>query len=459
MGRDQNDDKKRALVMGKFKFLYQDDTEDLESGDKFQLAIVQNKLLGPVVYKDRSGKDPDVLKIYGKEREDPGRGFSDPDIKIPGALKTFSVVWTNPFGDIFIDSDIKLFEFEDIQKYSGYNDGPESAEFCRFYTSSSSKELDGFDSSIFWSAGFLWKHFKTCGVEQWDKQFTDLVTHYRNWREWSHKVHHLPSIDRKETKRDTDTQRRERRESGNNNSSTVQSSVHCSTQVPVQSVPALYSIPPPPTLTAPPPGHPIYLPLAGPDGKTVQVQIVTVPPTNQSASLPPAPGSRFKYINPHHAPPPSSWVTQVDDFLSLAPKSPPSTRCSTPKKRTNSGSPHSSPERKREQGNRTKEKKEPKKASKFRPKAAIVPPSPQDREVDKLDLNSTSKIYVGKIIDWRGKFGFMISEDLEGKIFIHSKDILDGREKVSLGCGARFQVLHQDSSVVGAKAVNVKIQK
>ena len=46
MGRDQNDDKKRALVMGKFKFLYQDDTEDLEAGDKFQLAIVQNKLLG-----------------------------------------------------------------------------------------------------------------------------------------------------------------------------------------------------------------------------------------------------------------------------------------------------------------------------------------------------------------------------------------------------------------------------
>lgn len=44
--RDHHDDKKRALVMGKFKFLYQDETEDLEAGDKFQLAIVQNKLLG-----------------------------------------------------------------------------------------------------------------------------------------------------------------------------------------------------------------------------------------------------------------------------------------------------------------------------------------------------------------------------------------------------------------------------
>ncbi len=49
------------------------------------------------------------------------------------------VVWSNPFGDIFLDADIKLFEFEDIQKYSGYNDPPKSKEFCRFYTSSSSK--------------------------------------------------------------------------------------------------------------------------------------------------------------------------------------------------------------------------------------------------------------------------------------------------------------------------------
>ena len=46
MGRDVNDDRRRALVRGKFKFLYQDDTEDLEATDKFNLAVVQNKLLG-----------------------------------------------------------------------------------------------------------------------------------------------------------------------------------------------------------------------------------------------------------------------------------------------------------------------------------------------------------------------------------------------------------------------------
>ena len=109
------------------------------------------------------------------------------------AVMTPQVVWSNPFGDIFLDADIKLFEFEDIQKYSGYNDPPKSKEFCRFYTSSSSKvqweeniksvfrtfllfqDLDGFDSSIFWTAGLLWKFFSTCGVEAWDRDFGELV--------------------------------------------------------------------------------------------------------------------------------------------------------------------------------------------------------------------------------------------------------------------------------------------
>ena len=77
----------------------------------------------------------------------------------------YCFIWNLPFldkkifqhllflGDLFLDQDIKLFEFTDIQKYSTYNDGPESREFCRFYTSSSSRDLDGFDSSIFWSTG------------------------------------------------------------------------------------------------------------------------------------------------------------------------------------------------------------------------------------------------------------------------------------------------------------------
>ena len=84
--------------MGKFKFLYQDDTEDLEATNKFEMAVTQNKLLGPVKYAAKDGQDPDVLQIYGKVKEE-GEGISNPDIDIPGVLDIFTVVWSNPFGN------------------------------------------------------------------------------------------------------------------------------------------------------------------------------------------------------------------------------------------------------------------------------------------------------------------------------------------------------------------------
>jgi len=542
MGRDQHDDRKRALALGKFKFLYQEDVDDLETTDKFKLAVVQNKLLGPVIYRDRDGKDPEVMKIYGQARKDIGCGFAEPDIKIPGSMKTFTVVWSNPFGDIFLDADIKLFEFEDIQKYSGYNDPPKSKEFCRFYTSSSSKDLDGFDSSIFWTAGLLWKFFSTCGVEAWDRDFGELVGHYKNWREWAHTVHNLEKGEgprkREEGRREdyARDQRSMRRLSGNNNT-------------PMQAAPP--SFPPRPAPAAPysvPPPHivlpgtaavaaPVYVPVQGQNGSSVQVQMVTLPPTG--ASAPPTPGSRFKYINPHHVPPPlpqvpvgnnsSVWTNQVDDFLSRPSKSPPS-RSSTPRKRKRS-SKDEEPEQKKtqvsvniaalvaantsptrsidpakikarilEKQEAVQERKAKRKAriseiqealqetkavqemkeqaktsdvqepvqeteeqengSKFRPKASVLPPSPSQEEeqaINPLDVKPGVQVIEGKVTDWRGKFGFMSSDQMEGKIFLHSKDFVEGRQLARVGAIAYFQVLHQESSVVGAKAVNVRI--
>jgi len=573
MGRDQHDDRKRALALGKFKFLYQEDVDDLETTDKFKLAVVQNKLLGPVMYRDRDGKDPEVMKIYGQARKDIGCGFAEPDIKIPGSMKTFTVVWSNPFGDIFLDADIKLFEFEDIQKYSGYNDPPKSKEFCRFYTSSSSKDLDGFDSSIFWTAGLLWKFFSTCGVEAWDRDFGELVGHYKNWREWAHTVHNLNKGEgprkREEGRREdyARDQRSMRRLSGNNNTPGQAAA-------PPRPAPPAgpYSVPPPQIVL---PGAavaaPVYMPVQGQNGSAVQVQMVSLPPSG--ASAPPTPGSRFKYINPHHVPPPlphipvdnksAVWTNQVDDFLSRPSKSPPS-RSSTPRKRKRS-SKDEEPELKKtqvavniaalvaantsptrsidpakikarilEKQESVQERKAKRKAriseiqealqetkavqemkeqerlpepqgvvqeikeqgglsekdtpvqemkeqerlshtegtdqesmsneqetgSKFRPKASVLPPSPSQEEaqaINPLDVKPGVQVIEGKVTDWRGKFGFMSSDQMEGKIFLHSKDFVEGRQLARVGATAYFQVLHQESSVVGAKAVNVRI--
>ena len=45
---------------------------------------------------------------------------------------------------------------------------------------------------MYFYLGLLWKHFKTCGVEKWDLQLQELVTHYKNWKNWTHEVHNLP---------------------------------------------------------------------------------------------------------------------------------------------------------------------------------------------------------------------------------------------------------------------------
>ena len=85
--------------------------------------------------------------------------------------------------------------------------------------------------------------------------------------------------------------------------------------------------------------------------------------------------------------------------------------------------------------------------SKFRPKACVMPPSPSEEEtpdVNPLDVKPGVKVYLrsianlrspalqvrrrnlmflevieGKVTDWRGKFGFMSSDQMEGKIFLH----------------------------------------
>jgi len=509
-----------------------------------------------------------------------------------------------------LDSDIKLFEFEDIQKYSGYNDPPKSKEFCRFYTSSSSKELDGFDSSIFWTAGLLWKFFSTCGVEAWDRDFGELVGHYKNWREWAHTVHNLDKGEgprkREEGRREdyARDQRSTRRSSGNNSNTPMPPSTP-----PFPPPASPYSVPPPQIVPAGPAiAAPVYMPPQGQNGNAVQVQMVTISPTG--ASAPPTPGSRFKYINPHHVPPPlphvpvanksSVWTNQVDDFLSRPSKSPPS-RSSTPRKRKGSIK-DEGPEQKKtqvsvniaalvaantsptrsidpakikarspvlkirssilvnlqarilEKQEAVQERKAKKKAriseiqealqetkavqemkeqeslsmtqetvqevkdkdmpqastsdvqeavqeieepaslpdlqgvvqeieeqarlsesvgealqemteqeetgSKFRPKASVLPPSPSQEEaqaINPLDVKPGVQVIEGKVTDWRGKFGFMSSDQMEGKIFLHSKDFVEGRQLARVGANAFFQVLHQESSVVGAKAVNVRI--
>ena len=61
-----------------------------------------------------------------------------------------------------------------------------------------------------------------------------------------------------------------------------------------------------------------------------------------------------------------------------------------------------------------------------------------------LDSQPGETRYSGLITDWRSKFGFMISDQnlALGKVFLHSKDISEGRVLARVGAEAVFQVLH-----------------
>jgi len=315
MVRDVKDDRKRALVLGKFKFLYQEDSEELETLDKFQLAVVQNKFLGPVQYTDKDGKSDEVLKIYDKERP-AGEGYSSPPIDIPGILDYFVVVWTNPFGDLTINQDIKLFDFEDIQKYSTYNSGPMEKGFCQFHSSNTSTELDGFDASIFWSAGLLYKHFRTCGVEKWDLEFRELVDHYKNWQEWAHTVHNLPSNKDKTGKFSfnkfsgpASTSVGYKRTQKRDHSPVPRS---CLVNDPTKKMKKYHktwmksSTMMPPTSDQVGSGQPVTIPVTGANGETIQVQLLCSQPSQSVFSLvnqpnmslpPPGVGSGQDYLS------------------------------------------------------------------------------------------------------------------------------------------------------------------
>ena len=58
-----------------------------------------------------------------------------------------------------------------------------------------------------------------------------------------------------------------------------------------------------------------------------------------------------------------------------------------------------------------------------------------------LDTQPGETKYRGVITDWRSKFGFMVTDQMEGKVFLHSKDITEGRVLARVGAEALFQVL------------------
>ena len=378
------------------------------------------------------------------------------------------MVWTNTRGDITVENDVKLLDFRDIQKYAGHQEGPKSRRFCRFHKTATSKVsqdislasiynfleqiLDGFDASIFWSSGFLWRNFQTCGVEEWDIEFEEQLPSFKDSRcSYRERKRSLPPLLPPSLPPRAELRRERRRNS--------------------------------------------------PPAERDQKRPRLAPPRHMEEELPrmsPAlPTSRVMYINPHHQPPSveTSWTSQVDEFLGkTAPKL--AANNNTSKELANGPERHNGVgkrvivnvaalvasttsrqvdpgkllarihERQESVGERLrmeKERQEELEARGEEGKEKVKYDHEELRtenvELEKEDEPSPEvEEYEGTITEWRSKFGFISCPDFVGKIFLHSKDLLDGRGKMKEGVGVRFEVVHRESSTVGAKAVKVRVK-
>ena len=142
-------------------------------------------------FQDAARRVPQFVRYHDKPAGDWGvkfpRGtrYSNSSIRYPGRGNRFHVVWVGP-GDVGIQVDnmVKLYDVEDvilyeidgIQGLDGRDTGPRSPGFALVdpKTVHGQDGLINFDANMFWTVALLFKHFRTCGIEKWDKELRSM---------------------------------------------------------------------------------------------------------------------------------------------------------------------------------------------------------------------------------------------------------------------------------------------
>ena len=96
----------------------------------------------------------------------------------------FHVAWSSPLGDVHVDGMVKLYDLRSIQMhFMDYDSrGPKSTWFGLVDPRVTSTP-DGrvrFDANMFWTVGLLYKHYGTCGVQDWDIEMAEMAN-TENW--------------------------------------------------------------------------------------------------------------------------------------------------------------------------------------------------------------------------------------------------------------------------------------
>ena len=161
--------RKRAMVLGKFKFLSRGDGSELETSEAFVKAV-KEKASHIVEYKNKVHQGESKRIKVAKET----------DVRLPGYGDRFTVVWSTEDGEIMTDQAVKLYMPVDVVTLEELSKpGPKSPWFGLVDPGMTHDKRIGFDANNFWSVGLLFKHLGTCGVGKWDKQLQELQRTFR----------------------------------------------------------------------------------------------------------------------------------------------------------------------------------------------------------------------------------------------------------------------------------------
>jgi len=175
-------ERRRAMALGQFSFLDEADRDVLDNSPSLHEAVKTWKLANRDERKRvRIQYEPFPETVDGEEKATRAsrrtKGYES--MVIPKAGETFVVVWVTSKGQVVVDKDVMLLNMKEVittKQDQPEISGPKGPKFA-FIERSEDCESDParpFDCDLFWSVGFLFKHFKSCGLQKWDKQMISL---------------------------------------------------------------------------------------------------------------------------------------------------------------------------------------------------------------------------------------------------------------------------------------------
>lgn len=178
----QEMERKRAMVLGQFSFLDEAERNVFDNSPSLHDAVKTWKLANRDERKRvRIQYEPLPETVDGVEKSTKAsrrtKGYET--MVLPKVGETFVVVWVTSKGDVVVDKDVMLLNMKEVITTKDDQpeiSGPKGPKFA-FIERCDERESDPrftFDLDLFWSVGFLFKHFKSCGLQKWDKQMVTL---------------------------------------------------------------------------------------------------------------------------------------------------------------------------------------------------------------------------------------------------------------------------------------------